>query len=62
MDVCEFQIIEDKINRHPWETARFFFVNNIIKGLISKRDSKFSILDVGCGDCFVASNLMENHP
>jgi SAM-dependent methyltransferase len=62
MDVCELQLIKDEINRHPWEIARYFFVNNLIKGLIPKTNTKIYLLDIGCGDGFMASKLMGNHP
>ena len=55
MDLCE---VTENTTRHPWERARLKALRNIIRRAITlNRDLR--ILDVGCGDGFVISNLFD---
>lgn len=57
MDICEATSLErEKINRHPWELARIEVVKNFLTPIIAQ-NSKATILDLGCGDVFVAQQL-----
>lgn len=42
--------------RHPWETSRLAAIRKILKGTISEG---ISVLDLGCGDGFVALGLFK---
>lgn len=63
MDLVELKLTGGKINRHPWELARL----DVVKDLMRKvqqvyqppRHPKhgFQIMDVGCGDAYVVSQL-----
>lgn len=55
MDLCE---ITKNTKRHPWESARVKALRKILKKRADlKKD--LSVLDVGCGDAFIARNLFE---
>ncbi|MGB0391521.1 MAG: class I SAM-dependent methyltransferase [Salibacteraceae bacterium] len=63
MDLVELKQQDslESINRHPWEQARM----KVIDGLLSKnydRNAQLTILDVGCGDTFVAESILEKFP
>lgn len=63
MDLVELKQQDnlESINRHPWEQARM----KVIDGLLSKnydRHAQLTILDVGCGDTFVAESILEKFP
>ncbi len=62
MDICEKTTFsKGKFVRHPWELARIKVVENILKNTIQlKPNSK--ILDLGCGDVYVAQQLSKFHP
>ena len=62
MDLKEAQLTDFNINnRHPWELARFNIILHFISRIIKKYPDKiFTILDIGCGDTFVISQL-SNH-
>ncbi|GAA3785566.1 hypothetical protein GCM10022271_17600 [Corallibacter vietnamensis] len=49
------------LSRHPWEKARLAFVLKKIKKHIPNNDSPV-ILDIGCGDTFVAEGLHDKMP
>ena len=55
MDLCE---ITKNSKRHPWELAR---VNSLVKILkmIEDPENISKVLDVGCGDGFIANNVLE---
>jgi SAM-dependent methyltransferase len=60
MDLIEHQNKSNE-NRHPWELARF----EVIYSFISKyfdAQSEANILDIGCGDTFVVSELQKKMP
>lgn len=62
MDICEVTTYSyDKINRHPWELARIKVVENILKPICSGK-LNLNILDIGCGDVFVAQELSKSFP
>jgi len=48
-------------NRHPWEQARSVFVANQIRKRFGVNDA-MTILDIGCGDTYVAETLLEDFP
>jgi 2-polyprenyl-3-methyl-5-hydroxy-6-metoxy-1,4-benzoquinol methylase len=60
MDIIEHQ---NKTNdrRHPWELARLEVVYSFISKHLTKQ-SVSNILDVGCGDTFVVSELQKRMP
>ncbi len=62
MDVCELLIQHTNKNRHPWEIARFLFVNQLIEKIIKRKNRRFSVLDIGCGDGYIASKLLVAYP
>ncbi len=62
MDLIELKESETGENKHPWESARLSFVLRRLQEIRAKQSSRcptagFNILDVGCGDAFVASEL-----
>ncbi|PKR82079.1 hypothetical protein CW751_01710 [Brumimicrobium salinarum] len=57
MDICEKTTFsEGTYDRHPWELARIKVVENILKKTV-KIKSGARILDLGCGDAYVALQL-----
>jgi len=62
MDICETTIYKSgAFDRHPWEIARARAVHSLLSDVISKGDDT-TILDLGCGDVFVASFLSNKFP
>lgn len=64
MDIIEAGLTNFKVSkRHPWELARLEVVIRLIKD-IQKNSTfkKLNILDIGCGDTFVAENLSVRLP
>ena len=47
--------------RHPWESARAEVIRLLMGSILSEGDNK-TVLDVGCGDCFVISRLHRAWP
>ena len=41
---------------HPWETVRLSFVEKLLR---KYNPGAKSILDIGCGNCFVANSLIK---
>ena len=60
MDIIEFQNNTNE-NRHPWELARLEVVYSFIKKHFASNQSA-NILDVGCGDTFIVSELLKKMP
>jgi SAM-dependent methyltransferase len=60
MDIIEFQNNTNE-NRHPWELARLEVVYSFISKHLSTKQA-VNILDVGCGDTFVVSELLKKMP
>ncbi|PJC62465.1 MAG: hypothetical protein CO022_04405, partial [Flavobacteriales bacterium CG_4_9_14_0_2_um_filter_32_27] len=57
MDICEAASFErEKTNRHPWELARIEVVKNFLTPVLTQKPTA-TILDLGCGDVFVAQQL-----
>ncbi|MBW7867849.1 MAG: class I SAM-dependent methyltransferase [Brumimicrobium sp.] len=57
MDICETATFKTgEYDRHPWELARLKVVVSFLQPLISKQPNA-RILDLGCGDVFVAESL-----
>jgi len=48
-------------DRHPWELARVKLVIHQLSKYYKKNDS-FSILDIGCGDAYVAGRIIDFFP
>ena len=62
MDLVESkQRIVPLENRHPWELARLEAVKRIIREFIELHPGA-NILDVGCGDSFLISQIAKDHP
>ena len=65
MDIKEFQVYKDSAQsaRHPWETARFQVIQNLLSPLLrSWQKTPKTILDVGCGDAYFLHRLHELWP
>jgi SAM-dependent methyltransferase len=61
MDIREFILQKGGEGRHPWEIARVLHIIKMLKDIKSP-NIPFSVLDIGCGDCYVASKLKEQFP
>lgn len=62
MDICETRCLEKtNVSRHPWELARAEVIQNLMSPLIASTASP-TILDLGCGDVFVAQRLCSAFP
>lgn len=48
-------------NRHPWELARVEVIEHLLRSQLGRRQPAL-ILDVGCGDAFVAEQLSLRYP
>lgn len=59
MDLLEKKIGITK-HRHPWETARYSVLLDLLKRYDDK--SNASIIDVGCGDAFIVKSLAREFP
>lgn len=58
MDIKELKVSDfNNISRHPWEYARAKVILDIIKN-----SSPSVIVDIGCGDIFIAEQLSKNFP
>lgn len=63
MDIIEQNAAGQIINRHPWELARLDIVMNLIELSLKGRFSEEGvILDIGCGDGFVARAVALRFP
>ncbi len=60
MDIIEHQNKANE-NRHPWELARLEVVYSFINRYFAN-DASINILDVGCGDTFVVSEIQKKMP
>jgi len=60
MDIVEHQHNTTE-NRHPWELARFEVMYSFIQKHFTVTENA-NILDVGCGDTFVVSELQKRMP
>lgn len=57
MDICEKTTFsKGGFDRHPWELARIDVVKNLLKKTVKLKPNA-SILDLGCGDAYVALQL-----
>ena len=62
MDLAELKNrIYANIKRHPWELARIEVLVSLLKDVL-KNEEEFSVLDIGCGDIFPISKLIELYP
>jgi hypothetical protein len=58
MDLIENQIASNLIKRHPWELARYDFIEERVKEMYNSFETnKVSIVDIGCGDAYVITRL-----
>lgn len=48
--------------RHPWETARLKVIMSLIKSHYTNHKKPVTILDIGCGDTFIAENIVIKYP
>lgn len=48
--------------RHPWETARLKVIMSLIKKHYVNHKKPVTILDIGCGDTFIAENIVKKYP
>ena len=64
MDIRERAIVPDgNTNRHPWELARAEFIDrNFRDNIPEDPDPESAVLDIGCGDAFMAETLARNYP
>jgi SAM-dependent methyltransferase len=51
----------EAVVRHPWEQARLALVDRLIRRHVAL-DSGDAVLDIGCGDTFVAEELARRYP
>ena len=58
MDLCE---VTGNFKRHPWELARVKTLAKILE-MIEDPESISRVLDVGCGDGFIANNVLKELP
>jgi SAM-dependent methyltransferase len=58
MDLCE---VTGNFKRHPWELARVNTLAKILE-MIEDPESISRVLDVGCGDGFIANNVLKELP
>ena len=63
MDLKEYNIIKDKSTscRHPWELARLIIIKTIIRKHVNLKKNT-CVLDVGCGDIYISSELANDYP
>lgn len=59
MDLKEQQV--DVNTRHPWEIARFKVIMYLFRK-IKTPNKLFTILDVGCGDLYIAEQFIQRYP
>lgn len=59
MDLAEKQ--SNHINRHPWELARMRVVKQLF-ARYAQAESDFTVLDIGCGDLFLAEGFVKDYP
>jgi hypothetical protein len=60
MDIKEYRIRQAQA-RHPWETARFAVVWDLLRRYIGG-GKIHSVYDIGCGDAYVVSRLQRKLP
>lgn len=51
----------EQVSRHPWERARLALVSRLVAAHAALKDGDV-VLDVGCGDTFVAESLARAYP
>lgn len=61
MDLVELKAASDNHNVHPWEQARLRYVTKQISRL-KPNTTNLRVLDAGCGDAFVVSELAREFP
>ncbi len=44
--------------RHPWETSRLTMIRRILKKHLPKNTAQLKVLDVGCGDGWLARHML----
>ena len=62
MDLRESrEIAAASCSRHPWELARVQVVHRLLNSQLAGRQPEM-ILDIGCGDAFVAEQVSQRYP
>ena len=54
----DFYKTTNKLKRHPWELSRVNTLSKILK-MIKDPENISRVLDVGCGDGFIANNILK---
>jgi trans-aconitate methyltransferase len=64
MDIREWNIVAsgDFSRRHPWETARLWSLLKLLKENGFSSERRFTLLDFGAGDLFVAAGVKSAFP
>lgn len=64
MDIAESTtLLTPEERRHPWETARLQVLEELLRGSTTdRRLEKEVVVDIGCGDLFVAGQLARRWP
>ncbi|SDJ81165.1 hypothetical protein SAMN05421823_101171 [Catalinimonas alkaloidigena] len=63
MDLCELKISDEtRWQRHPWEQARLEVIVELLDSLGGDVTDPMNVLDLGCGDLFVARQLTDFFP
>lgn len=60
MDLTEYEK-NHNTQRHPWELARINVIKTILKKAGIQNNQNSNIIDIGCGDVFVASELCKKY-
>jgi SAM-dependent methyltransferase len=60
MDLLEASDVSPR-HRHPWEIARLWVLRRLIAGRVDLSPGS-SVIDIGCGDAFVAGELARTYP
>ena len=59
MDIKESHDITEDVRRHFWEITRLEFIKKLICRMGS---APKTVMDIGCGDCFILKSLAESFP
>lgn len=59
MDLTELK--NNISDRHPWEMARLKVILDIFNRNSSNDNSRKTVLDIGCGDLFIATKFVKQH-
>lgn len=64
MDLKELQLLQQQQqSRHPWENARIEVLLTMVARFMAKKTNiSTTVVDIGCGDVFVAEQLAKHFP